>query len=123
MADEPHEEPLTRTGVLRAELGQFWKGWIWLARQFNPTSLSALGAVIVACGGYIIHLREDVAKTTERVVVLETKVIPVIGDENRVTMIETKVADHDQRITRLEDNYDTAQREAGRAPIARRRHP
>jgi|SRR5579863_2400187 len=100
------EEPLSRTGILRAELGQAWRWWVWFARQFTPTSLSAIGTIISLCGLYIIHLREDVATVRERVVVLETRVIPVIQSSDEITKLEDARENHEQRIKRIENNLD-----------------
>lgn len=115
------EDPLTRSGILKAEFGENWRWWRWLQHQFTATSLGAIGAVIVTCGGYIVHLRESVVQVRERVVVLETKVIPFVQEQARLEAIDTKLGAHEERIRRIEDNWDTATVQAATAPTANKR--
>lgn len=121
--DKP-EEPLTQTAVLRVHFGESYKFWIWIRKQFTPASISLILGILAAAAGYISHLRENVAAVTTRVVVLETRVIPVLDQSNKTAALETELKDHNQRISRLEDDYDTARNEAVK-PLAsfRRRRP
>ena len=109
------------SGILRAEFGENWRWWRWLQRQFSVTSLGTIAALLVAGGGYIVHLRESVVQVRERVVVLETKVIPFVEGETRIATLETVLNDHGARITRLESNWDEAKSAAAAPPIAGRR--
>ena len=120
MSDQGGEDPAARSGILKAEFGVNWRWWRWFRFQFNPTSLGAIGAIIVTCGSYIVHLRESVVQVRERVVVLETKVIPFVQDQGELEGFKAELTDHDQRIGRLESNWDTAQAQAGTAPSTRR---
>lgn len=106
--------------ILKAQFGENWRWWRWIQHQFTATSLGAIGAIVVTCGGYIVHLRESVVQVRERVVVLETKVIPFVQDQVRMGAMEATITDHDERLTRLEHNWDDATHEAGTAPTVRR---
>lgn len=110
-----------RTMILRLEFGRYWRAWSWLRRQFSGVSLGAICTVIAVCGGYIAHLRESVAQVRERVIVLETRVVPVIRDEAAVTALQGQVALHEARIQSLEDDYHWAVQKAGEPPTPRRR--
>jgi hypothetical protein len=116
----PLDDPAERSAIFRSEFGKSWRAWAWVQRQFTPTSLGAIGFLIVAAGTYIVHLRENVIEVTTRVIVLEKQVIPVLQDSSAVTMLRDTVAAHEQRITRLEANWDDAKTQAGSAPTTRR---
>jgi hypothetical protein len=99
MSDETpttgHPEGLTRTGVhrvLESELGANWRKWRWWARQFTPTSLSALGVVIAAAGGWIVNQAHKIDNQGTRIVVLETQIVPDLKLAGRVGNIERDVA-------------------------------
>lgn len=112
---------LSESAILRARFGVYWRAWAWIGKQFTPTSLSAIGAVLVAAGGYIAHLRESVAQVRERVVVLETRIIPFTEGQTEIATIKAIMGDHEARIHRLEDDYDHAYVEAGTPPVRRQR--
>lgn len=121
MSESQGDDPAARSGILRAEFGENWRWWRWLQHQFTATSLGAIGAILVTCGGYIIHLRESVVQVRERVVVLETKVIPFVQDQTRLATIGTQLEDHEERLSRLETNWDNATVQASTAPSTRKR--
>jgi hypothetical protein len=102
------EDPLTRTGVLRAHFGEHYRFWMWLREQFTPVSLSVIASVIIAASGYIMHLRESISAVTMRVVVLETRVIPVIDQSNLTAALEVQINDMGDRVERLEQHWDNA---------------
>jgi hypothetical protein len=107
MTDEA-EDPLTRTGVLRAHFGESYRFWIWVRSQFTPASIGIIVSVVVAAGGYIVHLRETVSSVTMRVLVLETRVIPVLDHSNKTAVLETQIRDVRERVDRLEEHWDNA---------------
>lgn len=111
MADHRHvepDDPLTRTGVLRANFGEYYRFWIVVRNQFTPISLSVIVSVIVAAAGYIAHLRENISAVTTRVVVLETRVIPVLDQSNKTAALEVEINDTRERVDRLEQHWDNA---------------
>jgi hypothetical protein len=103
-----------RSQIFQLEFGKSWRMWAWVRRQFSVTSVSAIVGVFVCCWGVILSLQT-------RVVVLETKVIPVIQDEALVTTLKANVAEHDRRITQLEADYRTAAHESETPPVAHKR--
>jgi hypothetical protein len=107
--------------ILRNYFGPSWRAWRWLREQFSVTSIAALVSVLGILGGYVVHLRQDVAVVRERVVVLETRVVPVLSDRTDVAVLQTRVEDHEQRITRIEADWIDAKAAAGTPPTARRR--
>jgi hypothetical protein len=107
--------------VLRAYFGRYWRAWHWVREQFTPTSLGALCTVLVALGGYVVHLRQDVAVVRERVVVLETRVVPVLTNVTELAVLGARVDDHEARITRIESDWIDAKTAAGDPPVSRRR--
>ncbi len=102
------EDPLTRTGVLKAHLGESYRFWIWIRNQFTPASIGLIVSVVVAAGGYIMNLRENVAAVTTRVVVLETRVIPMLDESNRTAALQVEIDDTRDRVDRLEQYWDNA---------------
>lgn len=102
------DDTFTRTSVLRAHFGDSYKVWIWIRKQFTPASLGVIVSVVLAAGGYIIHLRETVSEVTTRVIVLETRVVPVLEQADKTVQLETELTDVRQRIVRLEADWDNA---------------
>lgn len=82
--------------------------WFWLRENFKPPALFAILAMLGGLGGWVINLKT-------RVVVLETKVIPYAEDHGRMDALE-------QRVQRLEDEWDTAAQIAPTAPTPHRRN-
>lgn len=109
------------SAVLKVHFGHYWRAWRWLQHQFTVTSISAIAGVLGLAGGYIVHLRQDVAVVRERVVVLETRVVPVLGEQSAVAVLQARVEDHDQRISRIESDWIDARNAAGTPPVVRRR--
>lgn len=118
--DVPADVDPTQSAVLRIHFGHYWRAWRWIRRQFTVTSLSAIAGVLTIAGGYIVHLRQDVAVVRERVVVLETRVVPVLGEQSAVAVLRSRVDDHENRITRIETDWIDARTAAGAPPVARR---
>lgn len=109
MSDDSNiEDQLTRTGVLKAHFGEQYRFWIWLRAQFTPASVGVILSVVVTASGYIAHLRETVSAVTMRVVILETRVIPVLDQGNRTAVLEEQISDARDRIDRLEQHWDNA---------------
>lgn len=113
MAEES-EDPLTRTGVLRASFGEQYRFWVWVRNQFTPASIGIIVSIVVAAAGYIMHLRESISAVTTRVLVLETRVIPVL-ESNKTGSLTTDVAtlrvsldDTVRRVELLEQNWHDA---------------
>jgi hypothetical protein len=115
------DDPAARSAVFQLEFGKSWRIWAWAQRQFSATSLGIFGVLLAACGTYIVHLRENVVEVRTRVVVLEKQVIPVIQDESIVTTLKANVAAHEQRLGRLEQDYDVAYQESLKPPVPRKR--
>lgn len=86
----------TATGVLKRTAPV----WYWLREQFSLTSVLAIAGIVVTAGGIIINLNT-------RVVVLE-RVIKVVPDSSQLVELRTKVEGHEERIHRLEDDWDYA---------------
>ncbi len=74
---------------------------------------------MTVAGGYIIHLRQDVAVVRERVVVLETRVVPVLNESKQETENAIRIQDLDGRVHRLEDNFDVDYNEKVKAARAK----
>jgi len=122
LAASPAAEPDPAASlILRSYFGQSWRIWRWVRNQFSVTSLSAIGGVLAIAGGYVMHLRQEVAVVRERVVVLETRVVPVLEDQTAVKVLQTRVEDHENRITRIENDWIDAKIEAGTPPVSHRR--
>ena len=111
--NEPEDDTHTRTGVLRAHFGEYYRFWIWVRNQFTPISMSVIVSVIVTAGGYIAHLRENISSVTTRVVVLETRVIPVIDQSNKTAALEVEINGLGKRVDKLEDRWENARVVAG----------
>lgn len=91
--------------------------WGWLRKNFSLASVLTIATVIAGAVGIISNLRT-------RVVVLETRVIPVLKDEGAVTKLQDSVEDVKARVSRLEKNWDDAANTAGTAPYPRKgAHP
>lgn len=101
-------DPLERTDILKAEFGKSWRVWAWVRRQFSPISIATIAGLVGVAGGWVINLKT-------RVVVLETRVLPVIMDESAVKVLQGEVENHEGRINTLELNYRAAA-EASRLP-------
>jgi len=109
MGKEPEaEDPLTRTGVLKAHFGEQYRFWVWVRGQFTPASVGIILSVVVTAATYIAHLRETVSAVTTRVVVLETRVIPVLDQSNKTAVLEAEIKDMGGRVDRLEEHWDNA---------------
>ncbi|HSY05874.1 MAG TPA: hypothetical protein VK803_07995 [Steroidobacteraceae bacterium] len=108
------EDPAIASGILKAEFGERWRWWAWFRKQWSATSLTVVLGGLGTLGGWALNLKT-------RVVILETKVIPVIQDEGAITTLKDAVAAHDQRISRLENNWDDAKTAAGTAPVPAKR--
>lgn len=106
----PGEDIAARSGILKAEFGERWRWWAWFRRQWSTTSLVTVVTGVGILGGWAVNLKT-------RVVVLETRVVPVIKDEGRVDSLAATVTGHEQRLTRLERNWDDAKNEAGTPPV------
>jgi len=119
--DEQHESAAERSAILRLEFGRSWRAWSWFRRQFTPTSLGAIGFVVVTCGGYIVHLHETVARQDTRIVVLETKIVPFVAGSADIKVLQALEDMNELRIGQLEADYLFARREAGTQPVTRRR--
>lgn len=105
---DEHEDPLTRTSVLRAHFGESYRFWVWVRGQFTPASIGVIISVVVAAAGYIVHLRETISSVTTRVVVLETRVIPVLDQSNKTAALQVEIDDMRDRVDRLEQHWDNA---------------
>lgn len=106
--EDAPEDPLTRTGVLRAHFGESYRFWMWARKQFTPASIGVIVSILVAASGYIAHLRENISSVTTRVVVLETRVIPVLDQSNKTAALEVQINDTRERVDRLEQYWDNA---------------
>ena len=107
MADEPH----TESGLWRALERHNPGVWVlrWLQKSFSlPAVLTILG-VLGASGAYIISLQS-------RVTVLE-KVVYVIPNKAELAQMQARIDGHEQRLTRLEGNWDEAVAHAGEPPL------
>lgn len=103
--------------VLSQRLGEHWKIWQWLSRRFSRASAATILALIGTCGGYILHLNDKIATIKERVVVLETKVVPALADQatrDRLEQLES-------RVVRLEDGWFYAENVVKTSPTVRLR--
>lgn len=114
-AEKEPEDELTRTSVLRAHFGDSFRFWVWIRKQFSPASIGVIISIVIGAGGYILHLRETILAVTTRVVVLETEVVPAIGQadhtalmDGRLKALDEEVKDMHDRIGRLEQNWDRA---------------
>ena len=111
------------SAVLKAKFGRSWRLWAWVRRQFSVTSVATLVIVAGSAWGYIAYLRESVVAVRERVIVLETKVIPLVQEQDEQGALREMVRDHDERLKRLERNWDDAgQVAASTPPSGRRKH-
>lgn len=97
-------------------LQQLSPAWAWVRANFSAPAVLTLAGVIAAAGSYIVSLKT-------RVIVLETEVthiVKVVPDETQVAILRARVDDHEQRITRLEGDWDHAQQYAALPPKAPR---
>ena len=119
---EPEKDPAdsTRTQILRLEMGDNWRAWRWLQRQFSKTSIGTILALAALFVAYVQQTRVDTAKLTTRVVVLETQIVPDLKLAGRVATLEQRDVDHQARIEDLENNYSFARAHAGDPPTRRR---
>lgn len=82
--------------------------WYWLRENFSLAAVLTIVGILGAAGGYIVTLRT-------RVVVLETEVIhitKIVPDSGVLATLKTKIDDHEERLSRLEDDWDYAGRKA-----------
>jgi hypothetical protein len=115
------EDAATRSGILKAEFGVNWRNWRWLSTQFTPTSTAVLCAIVSVCGGWILHLSQRVGEQGVKIVVLEQQVVPYLEERKDESNNRVEIDNLKGRVKRLEDSYDTAQREAGTPPGAPQR--
>lgn len=108
MADEPDKPEHTDTGVhsVRDVFGESWRIWVTVKRQFTPTSLTIIAAIIAAAGGWIVHMHEQLARQDTRIVVLETEVVPVVKGSEKLEAL-------DHRLTTLEEDFQVCARAGG----------
>lgn len=92
---------------VKVVMGPNWRFWVWLKKQFSAVSLSTIGGVIAVAIGYLWHEKMEWVKVSERVVVLETEVIPVIQNTSATNALE-------HRVTVLEGDFKHATEEAGK---------
>ena len=102
------DDPLTRTGVLKAHFGEQYRFWIWVRNQFTPASLGVIVTILITASGYISHLRENISAVTTRVIVLETRVLPVLEQGGKTAVIEEQIKDMRERVDKLEDHWENA---------------
>lgn len=117
-----HPEGLTRTGVHRVlehELGERWRFFRWLARQFSPTSLTVLGAVITGAGTWVHNLSNKVDTQGVKITVLETEVIPSKDSSkeisDRLGRVEVDIATLKGAVGQFD--WTEAQKELGRETL------
>jgi hypothetical protein len=110
---DQEESILTRTGVLEAEFGRGWRFWHWLAKQFSATSMGIIGVILTFASGYIIHLNGKVMAQETEVMILETKVLPIVKSIEKLDLLRTEVASlnstsnsQEGRLARIEKNID-----------------
>lgn len=106
----------TLTGVFGPEKARQLRWALWVRRQFTVTSVACISAVVSIAGGYIVHLREDVARVSTRVVVLETEVVPDAQLKQKVAELQLQQVNHEARLRNLEDNYQFAREHAADPP-------
>lgn len=110
-------DPFSATEVLR----RVSPAWYWVRQNFTLPAVLTIAGVMVSAAGYIISLRT-------RVIVLQTEVthiVQVAPDRAALAAISQRVDDHEQRIARLEGDWDHAG-QVGAQPVPRpnpwRRH-
>jgi hypothetical protein len=89
----------------------------WLKHNFSLPSVLTIAGVLGSALLYIVNLRT-------RVVVLEhevTHIVQVAPDQVALAAAKERLADHEQRIGRLERDWDDARELAGTAPRPRGR--
>lgn len=95
-------------------------GWAWVRDNFSLASVLTIAGVVAGAGGYVISLKT-------RVVVLEhevTQIVEVTPSDTAVAALHQEVSDHEQRLERLETDWDEARQVAGQPPPHwRRRSP
>jgi hypothetical protein len=117
----PAGDDANLTGVFGATKARQLR-WLLKARAFIEKWLPhILGGALSCAALYIVHLRESVVQVRERVVVLETEVVPVINESKTESTNSADIEDLKGRVTRIEDNYDFARTHAGDAPTRRRK--
>jgi hypothetical protein len=109
----PPEPESTGQHRVREVFGSSWVAWVWLKRQFSLTSLFTVLGLLLGLGGWAISLQT-------RVVVLETKVVPFVGDQGHLAVIDQRLTDHDRRLEELESDFEHARTEADKPPRVRR---
>ena len=114
------EDEASRSGILKAEFGIHWRHWRWFSHQFTPTSTTILVALVTVCAGWIHHLSQTVGEQGVKIIVLEKQVVPVLEERRDETNNRIEIEGLKERVKRIEDNYDTAQREAATPPTVRR---
>ena len=66
---------------------------------------------------YIIHLRESVATLATRVVIMETRVMPVLEQRGDVAVLTAQADLQDERIEILEGRFHQADKHVDEPPI------
>lgn len=104
-------KPPANTGEYRVQevFGATWRLWVWLKRQFTLTSALALLGALAGLGGWALALQT-------RVVVLETRMTPVLASSAELAALKQRVDDNEERLGDLEDAFRHAQEEAGPHP-------
>lgn len=106
------DEVLSDTGLhpVKKVMGPNWRVWAWIKEQFSATSLWTIAGVVVSALGYLWFEQLELTKVRERVIVLETQVVPVVQGAQRIDAL-------DHRVSLLEGIVNQATTEA-RKPIA-----
>lgn len=87
-------------------------GWAWVRENFSLASVLAIAGVVIAAGSYIISLKTSVVLLQHEVIHI-TQIVPSAG---MLAGLNQEVSDHEQRITRLENDWDTARQAASLPP-------
>jgi hypothetical protein len=104
----PRDLEGTATVVLRRAA----PAWYWLRKNFSLASLLTIVSIICGATAYIWVLQTRVILVEHEVTTIE-KIVP---SNTVVSALTSTVTDHEQRIARLEKNWDDAAQSAGSAP-------
>lgn len=102
-----------RHAILRKEFGHAWELWVWVRHQFTPSSLTVIFGILGLAATYIIHLNDRVGRQQAHITVLETQVVPLLKQNDRVVemlssvgIVVQRLTAIDERLGRLETNRD-----------------
>lgn len=115
---QPDDAHQTLTAVLE-QISPFWS---WVRANFTMPAVLAIAGILISASSYIVSLKT-------RVVVLEHEVVhitKIVPDTTALAAMGQRVTDHEERITRLESDWDNAQQFAALPPRPRWRrvrHP